>query len=242
MTSRLADALRAAARPTAAAASSPTSRPAIPIATRSARDPRRGGARRRGRHRGRRAVLGSARRRPGDPARQRAGAGRRHDAARLARSGPRVPRSRSTRRSCSSPTRTRSCGWTPTVFAREAKDAGVDGVLLLDYPVEEAEPLRAPLVDAGLDPIFLISPTTTDERIRAVGASSARGFLYVISRLGVTGARDALADDVGAAAGAGAGARRRCRSPWASASRARSMSPRPAGMPTRRSSAAPWSR
>ena len=62
-----------------------------------------------------------------------------------------------------------------TVFARTAADAGVDGVLILDYPVEEAEPLRAPLIDAGLDPIFLISPTTTDERIRrsaALGAGS----------------------------------------------------------------------
>ena len=70
-------------------------------------------------------------------------------------------------------------------------DAGVDGVLILDYPVEEAEPLRAPLVDAGLDPIFLISPTTSDERIRKSAALGA-GFLYVISRLGVTGVRDRL--------------------------------------------------
>jgi tryptophan synthase alpha chain len=85
----------------------------------------------------------------------------------------------------------------PKIFAREAKDAGVDGVLILDYPVEEAEPLRAPLVAAGLDPIFLISPTTTDGRIRR-SAELGRGFLYVISRLGVTGARDALADNVGA--------------------------------------------
>ena len=83
----------------------------------------------------------------------------------------------------------------PAVFAREAKQAGVDGVLLLDYPVEEAEPLRAPLVAAGLDPIFLISPTTTDGRIRRSG-ELGRGFLYVISRLGVTGVRDSLADDV----------------------------------------------
>jgi tryptophan synthase alpha chain len=83
----------------------------------------------------------------------------------------------------------------PTVFAREARDAGVDGVLMLDYPVEEAEPLRAPIVAAGLDPIFLISPTTTDGRIRRSGELGA-GFLYVISRLGVTGARDALADDI----------------------------------------------
>ena len=83
----------------------------------------------------------------------------------------------------------------PAVFAREAREAGVDGVLILDYPVEEAEPLRAPLVAAGLDPIFLISPTTTDVRIRRSG-ELGRGFLYVISRLGVTGVRDRLAEDV----------------------------------------------
>src|SRR6185503_10701225 len=56
-------------------------------------------------------------------------------------------------------------------------------------------PLREPLVAAGLDPIFLISPTTTDERIRK-SAELGSGFLYVISRLGVTGTRDALAADV----------------------------------------------
>jgi len=83
----------------------------------------------------------------------------------------------------------------PQKFATEAYEAGVDGVLLLDYPVEEAGPLRAPLVKAGLDPIFLISPTTTDDRIRRSGELGA-GFLYVISRLGVTGARDSLAGDV----------------------------------------------
>jgi tryptophan synthase alpha chain len=83
----------------------------------------------------------------------------------------------------------------PRVFAREAKQAGVDGVLILDYPVEEAEPLRAPLLEAGLDPIFLISPTTTEARIRR-SSELGRGFLYLISRLGVTGVRDRLADDV----------------------------------------------
>jgi tryptophan synthase alpha chain len=83
----------------------------------------------------------------------------------------------------------------PAAFARAAADAGVDGVLILDYPLEEAEPLRAPLVAAGLDPIFLISPTTTDERMRRSG-ELGRGFLYVISRLGVTGTRDQLAGDV----------------------------------------------
>jgi tryptophan synthase alpha chain len=77
-------------------------------------------------------------------------------------------------------------------FACRAADAGVDGVLVLDYPIEEAEPLRAPILDAGLDPVFLISPTTDDGRIRR-SAELGRGFLYVISRLGVTGARDQLA-------------------------------------------------
>jgi tryptophan synthase alpha chain len=85
----------------------------------------------------------------------------------------------------------------PRRFAESARDAGVDGVLILDYPVEEAEPLRAPLIAAGLDPIFLISPTTSDDRIRQASDRGA-GFLYVISRLGVTGARDDLAADAGA--------------------------------------------
>ena len=84
----------------------------------------------------------------------------------------------------------------PAAFARRAQEAGVDGVLLLDYPVEEAEPLRTPLVEAGLDPIFLISPTTTDQRIRR-SSELGRGFLYVISRLGVTGARDEMSHGAG---------------------------------------------
>ena len=56
-------------------------------------------------------------------------------------------------------------------------------------PVEEAEPFRSALVDARIDPIFLLSPTTTEARIRR-SAELGRGFLYVISRLGVTGVRD----------------------------------------------------
>ena len=79
-------------------------------------------------------------------------------------------------------------------FVKAAAAAGVDGVLVLDLPVEEAGPFRDRLVAAGLDPIFLLSPTTTDERIRA-SAAMGRGFLYVISRLGVTGARDRVASD-----------------------------------------------
>jgi tryptophan synthase alpha chain len=74
-------------------------------------------------------------------------------------------------------------------FAERAAAAGVDGVLLLDLPVEESEAVRATLDARGIDQIFLISPTTTDARLRDA-ARLGRGFLYVISRLGVTGARD----------------------------------------------------
>lgn len=77
-------------------------------------------------------------------------------------------------------------------FVARAADAGVDGVLLLDLPIEEAEEVRGKLAARGLDQIFLLSPTTTSERL-AVAARLGRGFLYAISRLGVTGARDAVA-------------------------------------------------
>jgi tryptophan synthase alpha chain len=79
-------------------------------------------------------------------------------------------------------------------FVRAAAKARIDGVLVLDLPVEEAGPFRERLVAAEIDPIFLLSPTTTDARIRQA-AELGRGFLYVISRLGVTGARDRLATD-----------------------------------------------
>jgi tryptophan synthase alpha chain len=82
-------------------------------------------------------------------------------------------------------------------FARQAAAAGVDGVLALDLPVEEAEEFRETLAASGIDTIFVLSPTTTDERIRKA-AALGRGFLYGISRLGVTGARDQVAS--GAAA------------------------------------------
>ena len=77
-------------------------------------------------------------------------------------------------------------------FVRRAADAGVDGVLMLDLPIEEADELRDALTPAGIDPIFLLSPTTTDARLRRA-SELGQGFLYGISRLGVTGARDAVA-------------------------------------------------
>jgi tryptophan synthase alpha chain len=78
------------------------------------------------------------------------------------------------------------------LFARQAADAGVDGVLALDLPIEEAGGFRETLAAAGIDTIFLLSPTTTDARIQKA-AELGRGFLYGISRLGVTGARDQVA-------------------------------------------------
>jgi tryptophan synthase alpha chain len=77
-------------------------------------------------------------------------------------------------------------------FIARAADAGVDGVLLLDLPIEESQQMREQLDRQGLDQIFLVSPTTTDERL-VEAARLGRGFLYAISRLGVTGARDAVA-------------------------------------------------
>ena len=77
-------------------------------------------------------------------------------------------------------------------FAKAAASAGVDGVLALDLPIEEAGAFRETLAASGLDTIFLLSPTTTDERIRKA-AELGRGFLYGISRLGVTGARERVA-------------------------------------------------
>ena len=78
-------------------------------------------------------------------------------------------------------------------FADQAREAGVDGVLVLDLPIEEADEFRALLASRGIDTILLLSPTTTDERLRRA-ATLGSGFLYAISRLGVTGARDAVAD------------------------------------------------
>lgn len=77
-------------------------------------------------------------------------------------------------------------------FARQAADAGVDGVLALDLPIEEAGRFRETLATAGIDTIFLLSPTTTEARIKTAAALGS-GFLYGISRLGVTGARAQVA-------------------------------------------------
>jgi tryptophan synthase alpha chain len=72
-------------------------------------------------------------------------------------------------------------------FAERAKEAGVDGVLVVDYPPEEAQEFAALCEPRGIATIFLLSPTTPDARIAAI-AKLARGYVYYVSLKGVTGA------------------------------------------------------
>ena len=72
-------------------------------------------------------------------------------------------------------------------FVVQAKAAGVDGVLVVDYPPEECEEFTTLMRANGLDPIFLLAPTSTDARIDAV-ARAASGYIYYVSLKGVTGA------------------------------------------------------
>lgn len=72
-------------------------------------------------------------------------------------------------------------------FVAAAKKAGVDGVLIVDYPPEESGPWLEALEGSGIDPIFLLSPTSSDTRIERV-ARVARGYIYYVSLKGVTGA------------------------------------------------------
>ncbi len=74
-----------------------------------------------------------------------------------------------------------------SAFIRDAAAAGVDGVLVVDYPPEECEGFAATLKAAGLDLIFLLAPTSTDERMAQVGRV-ASGYVYYVSLKGVTGA------------------------------------------------------
>jgi tryptophan synthase alpha chain len=72
-------------------------------------------------------------------------------------------------------------------FVRDAAASGVDGILVVDYPPEECEEFAAKLKSAGLDLIFLLAPTSTDERMKQV-ARVASGYVYYVSLKGVTGA------------------------------------------------------
>ena len=79
-------------------------------------------------------------------------------------------------------------------LAKEAKEAGVDAVLVTDLIPEEAQTWIEILVQHELDPIFLVAPTTSDKRLKQI-ARQARGFIYAVSRAGVTGARDEMPRD-----------------------------------------------
>jgi tryptophan synthase alpha chain len=80
-------------------------------------------------------------------------------------------------------------------FAADASAAGADGALITDLTPEESADYRAAMHKHGHDTIFLAAPTSTDERLARIAEVSS-GFLYVISRTGVTGAKDTLPDDL----------------------------------------------
>jgi tryptophan synthase alpha chain len=80
-------------------------------------------------------------------------------------------------------------------FAEQAAAAGVDGVLVVDCPPEEGEELIRVLESHGLDPIFLLAPTTADDRLARICAS-ARGFVYYVSLKGTTGVGELAYDEI----------------------------------------------
>ncbi len=80
-------------------------------------------------------------------------------------------------------------------FCSMAQEVGVDGLLVVDLPPEEGSSLQAHCGDTGLDLIYLIAPTTPDERIRRVVAQGS-GFIYYVAVTGVTGARTTLSDTI----------------------------------------------
>ena len=80
-------------------------------------------------------------------------------------------------------------------FANDARQAGADGVLITDLSVEEADAYLDQMRDAELDTVFLVAPTSTKARLRRI-CQVSRGFVYAVSRTGVTGPREALSDQL----------------------------------------------
>jgi tryptophan synthase alpha chain len=79
-------------------------------------------------------------------------------------------------------------------LTREARVAGIDGVLITDIPPEEASEVSSTIRENDMDMIFLVAPTSTDARLRLI-AKSASGFIYAVSRTGVTGPRANVTSD-----------------------------------------------
>jgi tryptophan synthase alpha chain len=82
----------------------------------------------------------------------------------------------------------------PEPFVEAAAEAGISGLIVPDLPVDESDPLKAACDAHGLDLIFIVAPTTTDERLGRM-LSRATGFVYVQGRLGTTGARSDVSDE-----------------------------------------------
>jgi tryptophan synthase alpha chain len=80
-------------------------------------------------------------------------------------------------------------------YAQAARAAGVDALLTLDLPPEEAGELIAACRKHGLDTVFIVAPTTPESRLKVI-AAAATGFIYYVSREGVTGVRDQVAQDI----------------------------------------------
>lgn len=81
-------------------------------------------------------------------------------------------------------------------FLTKAKQAGADGILIVDLPIEEGKEYRTLCEEIGLEPIFVIAPSTPPERIHEI-SQMAKGFLYYACRKGTTGARTGLPEDLG---------------------------------------------
>src|SRR6266568_591105 len=80
-------------------------------------------------------------------------------------------------------------------LAKDMADAGFDGVLASDLTIEESESFVRTMRASGLNTIFLVAPTSSRERMKAI-AETSNGFLYAVSRMGVTGERQELPDDL----------------------------------------------
>ena len=81
-------------------------------------------------------------------------------------------------------------------LARKASDAGLDGILASDLTVEESRPFVDAMSEASLNSVFLVAPTSSTERIKKI-ARTTTGFLYAVSRTGVTGTTNELSDELG---------------------------------------------
>ncbi|QCC51308.1 tryptophan synthase subunit alpha [Halapricum salinum] len=81
----------------------------------------------------------------------------------------------------------------PRPFVEKAAEVGIEGFVIVDLPAEEADPLRDACDEFGLDLIFIVAPTTTDERLTSM-RERVSGYVYVQARTGVTGARDDVSD------------------------------------------------